>query len=192
MAGEDSTASDAVSPLTLLQVGAAVGVWEIDPGASLLEFRVKHFWGAMTVRGGFAAVSGRLEVAATGTVSGRFQAETASVDTKNARRDKHLRSADFFDVANHPTIVFSLDQVLPIGNDTVQATGVLTAAGRSQSIAFNARLTEPTADRVTVDGEVSVDRRADFGMTWSPLGMASSTAMLVVHATLVRSVEEVG
>ncbi len=192
MAGEESTASAAVSPLNVLQAGAAVGVWEIDPGASRLEFRVKHFWGAMTVRGRFGAVSGRLEVAATGTVSGRFQAEAASVDTRNARRDKHLRSADFFDVANHPTIVFSLDQLLPISDDTVRATGVLMAAGRSQSIAFNARVTELTADRVTVDGEVSVDRRADFGMLWSPLGMASSTAMLVVHATLVRSAEKAG
>jgi polyisoprenoid-binding protein YceI len=61
------------------------------------------------------------------------------------------------------------------------------AVGRSQSIAFDARLTEPTAERVTVDGEISVNRRADFGMTWSPLGMASSTAVLVIHAVLVRS-----
>jgi polyisoprenoid-binding protein YceI len=190
MADEESTAPAVTSPLSLLQVGAAAGVWDLDPAASVLEFRVRHFWGAMTVRGRFGTVSGRLEVTATGTVSGRFEAEAASVDTKNGSRDKHLRSADFFDVANHPSIVFSLDRVLPTGDDIVRATGVLTVAGRSLPIAFDARLVEPDADHVTLDGEVSVDRRADFGMKWSPLGMASSTAVLVVHATLVRSAEK--
>jgi polyisoprenoid-binding protein YceI len=187
MAGDDATGSASVSALSLSHDGAALGVWEIDPGASRLEFRVKHFWGAMTVRGRFGAVSGRIEVAATGAVSGTIQAEVASVDTGNVSRDKHLRSADFFDAANHPAVVFSMDQLVPIADDTLRATGVLMAVGRSQSIAFDARLTEPTAERVTVDGEISVNRRADFGMTWSPLGMASSTAVLVIHAVLVRS-----
>jgi polyisoprenoid-binding protein YceI len=73
------------------------------------------------------------------------------------------------------------------GNDNVGATGVLMAAGRSQSITFDARLTDATAEHVTVDGELSVDRRTRFGMNWSPLGMASSTALLVVHAEFAKS-----
>jgi polyisoprenoid-binding protein YceI len=187
MAGDDPTAGATVSPLHLLYDGAAVGIWEIDPAASVLEFRVKHFWGAMTVRGRFGVVSGRIEIGATGAVTGTIQAESASVDSGNGGRDKHLRSADFFDVANHPAVVFSLDQLVPSADDLLRATGVLTAAGHSQSISFDAHLTERTAERVTLDGEVSVNRRADFGMTWSPLGMASPTALLVIHAVLVRS-----
>jgi polyisoprenoid-binding protein YceI len=192
MTGDDAMASATVAALSLLHDGAALGVWEVDPGASLLEFRVKHFWGAMTVRGRLGAVSGRIEVAAAGAVSGTIQADAASVDTGNASRDKHLRSADFFDVAHHPAVVFSLDQLMPIGNDTVRTTGVLTAGGRSQSITFEARLTDASAALVTVDGEVSVNRRDDFGMTWSPLGMASPAAVLVIHATLVKAVGKEG
>jgi polyisoprenoid-binding protein YceI len=188
VAGDDATNS----PLSLLHNGAAIGAWEIDPAASVLEFRVKHFWGAMTVRGRLRAVSGRIEIAATGAVSGTIQAESASVDTGNKSRDKHLRSTDFFDVANHPSVVFSLEQLLPVADDMLRATGVLTAAGRSQSIAFDAHLTERSADRVTLDGEVSVNRRADFGMNWSPIGMASPTAVLVIHAVLARSGDKAG
>jgi polyisoprenoid-binding protein YceI len=160
---------------------------DLDPVTTVLEFRVKHFWGAVTVRGRFGAVTGRLEVAASGAVSGTVEAEAASVDTGNARRDTHLRSAEFFDAANRPAVVFSLDQALPLGNDKVRVTGVLMAPGRSQSIALDARLTDATAERVTVDGEVSVDRRAGFGMNWRPLGMASSTALLVVRGQFAKS-----
>jgi polyisoprenoid-binding protein YceI len=176
-----------MSSLPLLQDGAAVGVWTLDPATSVLEFQVKHFWGAVTVRGRFGAVTGRVEVAASGSVSGSIEAQSASLDSGNGRRDKHLRSADFFDVANHPTVVFSVAAVEPVGDDAVRVTGDLTAAGRTQSITFHARLSNATLEHFTVDGEVSVDRKAGFGMNWSPLGMASSTAVLVAHAQFARS-----
>jgi polyisoprenoid-binding protein YceI len=180
----------AESPLSLLQGGASSCVWELDPGTSVLEFRVKHFWGAMTVRGRFGTVAGRFDVDVAGTASGSVEAAAASLDSGNARRDKHLRSADFFDVANHPSVVFSLAQIHPLGNDQVRVTGHLRAAGRSQPITFDAQLSDITEERVTVDGELSVDRRTGFGMNWSPLGMASSTAVLVVHAQFARSAKK--
>jgi polyisoprenoid-binding protein YceI len=186
MANEESIAPAAVSPL--LQGGAAAGVWELDPGTSVLEFRVKHFWGAMTVRGRFGGVTGRLDVDASGKVSGTVEAEAASLDSGNARRDQHLRSADFFDVAHHPSVVFSLVQVDPLG-DGVRVTGDLMAAGRSLPITFDAHLSDATDQRVTVHAELSVDRRSGFGMNWSPLGMASSTALLVVHAQFTKAAE---
>ena len=118
-----------------------------------------------------------------------MEAQSASLGSGSTARDKHLRSADFFDVANHPTVVFSVGAVHPLGDDTVRVTGDLTAAGRTQSITFNARLSNATQEHFTVDGEVSVDRRAGFGMKWSPLGMASSTAVLVVHAQFGKSAQ---
>ena len=175
--------------LPLLQDGAAVGVWTLDPATSVLEFQVKHFWGAVTVRGRFGTVTGRVDVGASGSVSGSIEAQSASLDSGNPRRDKHLRSADFFDVANHPTVVFSVVSVQPLGDDTVRVAGDLTAAGRTQSITFDARISNATLEHFTVDGEVSVDRKAGFGMNWSPLGMASSTAVLVVHAQFVKSAQ---
>ena len=180
-----------MSYLPLLQDGAAVGVWNLDTATSVLEFQVKHFWGAVTVRGRFGNVTGHVDVAASGAVSGSIEAQSASLDSGNLRRDKHLRSADFFDVANHPTVVFSVVSVQPLGDDTVRVAGDLTAAGRTQSMTFDARLSNATLEHFFVDGEVSVDRKAGFGMNWSPLGMASSTAVLVVHAQFARSAQTV-
>ena len=178
-----------MSPVSLLRDGAAVGVWVLDPATCVLEFRVKHFWGAMNVRGRFGAVTGRVEVAASGTVSGSIEAQSASLDSGSGARDKHLRSADFFDVANHPTVVFSIGAVHPLGDAEVRVTGDLRAAGRTQSITFDASVSDATQEHFTVDGQVSVDRRAGFGMNWSPLGMASSTAVLVVHAQFAKSAQ---
>jgi polyisoprenoid-binding protein YceI len=171
----------------MLLAGSAAGVWQLDPTASTLEFRVKHFWGAVTVRGRFGALSGRLDADATGKVTGSIEAESASLASGNSQRDKHLRSADFFDVTNHPSVVFALHSAEPLGDDTLHVTGSLTAAGHSVPITFDARVSEATHERATVDGEVSVDRSADFAMTWSPLGIASSTAQLVVHAVFAKS-----
>jgi polyisoprenoid-binding protein YceI len=176
--------------LPLLQDGAAVGAWDLDPATCVLEFRVKHFWGAIRVRGRFRAATGRIDVAAAGTVSGSIEAQSASLHSGNKQRDKHLRSPDFFDVENHPTVVFSVGEVHPLGDAGVRVTGDLTAGGRTQSITFDARLSDATQDHFTVDGEVSVDRRAEFGMNWSPLGIASPTALLVVHAEFAKSAHD--
>jgi polyisoprenoid-binding protein YceI len=178
-----------MSSLPLLQPGAAVGVWELDPATCVLEFRVKHFWGAVTVRGRFGAVTGRLDVDASGTVSGSIEAQSASLGSGNSQRDKHLRSADFFNVENHPTVVFKIGEVHPTDDDGVRVTGDLTAGGRTQSLTFDARLSDVTLEHFTVDGEVSVDRREGFGMNWSPLGIASSTAVLAVHAQFAKAAE---
>jgi polyisoprenoid-binding protein YceI len=178
-----------MTSLPLLQPGAAVGVWELDPATCVLEFRVKHFWGAVTVRGRFGAVTGRVDVDASGTVTGSIEAQSASLESGNRQRDKHLRSADFFNVENHPTVVFKIGEVHPTDDDGVRITGDLTARARTQSITFDARLSDVTLDHFTVDGEVSVDRREGFGMNWSPLGIASSTAVLVVHAQFAKAAE---
>jgi polyisoprenoid-binding protein YceI len=170
----------------LLQEGAATGAWDLDPATCVLEFRVKHFWGAMNVRGRFGTVAGHIDVTAAGAVSGSIEAQSASLDSGNKSRDKHLRSADFFDVANHPAVVFSIGDVHTIGDAAVRVSGNLTAAGRTQSLTFDAHLSDATQEHFTIDAEVNVDRRAGFGMNWSPLGMASSTAVLAGHVRFVK------
>jgi polyisoprenoid-binding protein YceI len=86
-------------------------------------------------------------------------------------------------------VVFSIGAVHPLGDAEVRVTGDLRAAGRTQSITFDASVSDATQEHFTVDGQVSVDRRAGFGMNWSPLGMASSTAVLVVHAQFAKSAQ---
>jgi polyisoprenoid-binding protein YceI len=156
------------------------GVWELDATQSHFEFRVKHFWGLMTVRGHFTQMEGRAEVDDSGTVSATVRIAATSVDSKQKQRDKHLRDADFFHVDKHPTVTFTSRKVTALSADRVSLEGDLTAAGRTQPLTFEARLTA-AGDQITVDAEVNVDRTA-FGMTWSPMGMAASTALLVAHA----------
>ena len=85
--------------ITLARNGELAGQWKLDPQASLVEFRVRHFWHAITVRGSFAEVSGQGTVDPDGTASGTLVIAAASLTTNNKQRDKHLRSADFFDAA---------------------------------------------------------------------------------------------
>src|SRR4051812_23006113 len=78
------------------------GAWQLDPARSSVEFRVRHFYGLMTVKGEFADFAGTLDLGATPAVDLTIQA--ASLDTKMAKRDEHLRSGDFFDVEKHPQV----------------------------------------------------------------------------------------
>jgi polyisoprenoid-binding protein YceI len=152
----------------------------LDAARSSFGFQVKHFWGLVTVHGHFARFEGQAQVDAAGAVAASVRIDAASLDTEQKQRDKHLRSADFFHVEQQPIVTFTTGQVTALGAERLRVEGNLTAAGRSQPLSFEARLTA-TGDSLIVDAEVSVDRTA-FGMTWSPLRMASATALLVVRA----------
>lgn len=93
---------------TRLQIpGYVAGRWAIDPVHSYVGFVVKHMM-VSKVRGRFADVQGEIVTAANpldSTVTATVQA--ASIDTNNSMRDDHIRSADFFDAANHPTLTFT-------------------------------------------------------------------------------------
>ncbi|MFN8123894.1 MAG: YceI family protein [Thermoleophilia bacterium] len=83
--------------------------WSVDPARSRVEFRVRHFWGLMTVTGHFTRFDGGLDMNSMPAIG--LDIEAASVDTGNAKRDKHLRSADFFDAEAHPRITFASEEV---------------------------------------------------------------------------------
>ena len=84
---------------------STVGAWVVDPAGSTAAFESKTFWGLVTVRGTFGGVTGSGAVADDGTFSGELVIDTTKLDTKNKKRDVHLRSADFFDAEKHPTMV---------------------------------------------------------------------------------------
>ena len=164
--------------------GSAPSVWTLDAAQSTFDFRVKHFWGLMVVQGHFAQATGDATVDADGAVVVRVDIDAASLDTKHGQRDKHLRSEDFFHVAQHPTVTFGSRQVTPLDGARLRVQGDLTAAGHTLVLDVEARVSA-SGERIVVEAEVPVDRRA-FGMTWSPLGMAAATAVLVVHAEFTR------
>ena len=142
--------------------------------------------GAITVRGSFGQISGEGKVGPDGTITGRLQMDAASLDTKNKKRDVHLRSADFFDSQRHPQVVVTVTQAKSVGPATMACVGTLEAAGQTQPIEFSAHVEDGNAQAVTLRGELVIDRTA-FSMTWRPLGVASKMAVGTVVARFVRS-----
>jgi polyisoprenoid-binding protein YceI len=155
--------------------------WRIDPARSSVEFRVPTFWGLMTVEGGFDRYDGTLDLAHEPAIELTIDAD--SLDTGNEKRDKHLRSSDFFDVENHPQVRFVSDSAVADG-ERLKVSGRLSAAGRSTPLELEASLRED-GDELEVDARTHTDHRR-LGMSGGLFGMIRSPAELVVHGRLVR------
>lgn len=168
----------------LLKEGSLAGEWVLDAGRSTVSLKSKSMWGLAPVKGRFREVSGSGTVSPTGDVSGTVRVSTASVDTKNTKRDTHLRSADFFDSENHPDITFAIESIRPV-DAGVAVTGSLTVRDRTQPLSFNAAVSAPSEGEVTFDADVPINR-GDFGLTWNRMGMASMHNTLTIHAVLTR------
>ena len=167
----------------LIQDGNLAGSWTLDTARSEVRLKSRSMWGLAPVNGVFREVTGNGTVSAAGDVTGTITVAARSVDTKNKKRDEHLRSADFFDAANHPDITFTVDGIRP-GNGGVRITGSLAVRGRTRPVSFDAMIS--SADGETwLDGEVQVNR-ADFGLIWNQMGMASMRNTITVHAVFTR------
>ena len=167
----------------LLQGGDLAGSWTLHPARSEVQLKTRHTWGLRPLKGVFRQVTGNGTVTAAGAVTGTITVAAGSIDTKNKQRDKHLRSADFFDVATHPDFSFAVDGVRPVDGG-VQVTGSLTVRGRTRPLSFDAKVSA-AAGEVRLDAEIPVNR-ADFGLTYSPLRMASLNNTITVHAVFTR------
>lgn len=165
---------------TLLQERVLAGEWVLDPRSSSITLKNKSMWGLVPVSGRFREVSGYGIVSADGGVSGTITVAAASIDTKNDRRDTHLRSADFFDTDSNPDITFFADGLRPSGRG-VAVTGMLTVRGRTRPLTFEAAATVLEGGEVRLDAEVHV-KQADFGLTWNLLGTVGKTNALTIHA----------
>jgi polyisoprenoid-binding protein YceI len=112
----------------LLTDGDLAGDWALGPGESSIWLKSRALLGLVPVTGVFREVSGSGAVAPDGRVSSAITVAAGSIDTRNARRDTHLRSADFPDSARYPDITFTLDGIRPSGQ-RVAVAGTLTASG---------------------------------------------------------------
>jgi polyisoprenoid-binding protein YceI len=167
----------------LLQDGTFAGEWVLDAARSEVLLETKHTWGLRPVHGVFQQVTGGGTVTAAGQVSGTITIAAASIDTKSTMRDKDLRSAKVFDVARHPDISYTVDGIQG-GNGSVRVTGQLTVRGQARPVAFDAQVTA-IADEVRLEARVPVNR-ADFGLTYSPLGMASLDNVITLRLVFAR------
>lgn len=156
------------------------GRYTLDRTGNSVAFRHKTFWGLATVRGSFGSVEGSGELAADGTGSGSLTVAVASLDTKNQKRDTHLRSKDFFDAEAHPEVVFTAARITPSGEDAAQVEGEISVRGTSRALSFPARLETQSADSVVLSASVEIDR-GEFGMTWNQLGMLKGSATMDIR-----------
>jgi polyisoprenoid-binding protein YceI len=165
-------------------VANAAGTWQLDPKSTTIEIHTKAIWGLAKVKGTFRALSGRAVVGDQDIISGEVVVDAESIDTGNNKRDKHLRSADFFDVSKYPTFTFTASEATPSSDGTLKLKGALLIKGQSQPIELVARYTNPSPERVTLNAETTIDR-SKWGMTWKK--GASFLNRVVVVAQFVRS-----
>ena len=146
--------------------------WNIDNAHSMVEFSVKHMMIA-TVRGRFTAFSGTVSVDPDNQLksSVRGSVQAASIDTHDANRDAHLRSADFFDAEKYPTLDFVSKRIEKVDDETYRVTGDLTIRDTTQEVAFqvtdNGKGKDPWGNtRWGFEATTAINRK-DFGLTWN-------------------------
>ena len=148
------------------------GTYAIDPSHSRLGFVVRHAM-VTKVRGNFADISGSVTVdganPTASTVS--ISAQLASVDTGDEGRDGHLRSGDFFDTDNHPTMSFVSTSITPDGDDEFKVTGDLTIRGVTKPVTIDLEFTGAAKDpfgndRIGFEGKAEINRK-DWGLEWN-------------------------
>jgi polyisoprenoid-binding protein YceI len=183
-----------MAPETATRTIPAAGRWEVDPAHTTAEFVARHI--LTPVRGRFNEVSGRVEVADDPTQS-KIEAaiNTASVFTNEPKRDGHLRSPDFFDVENHPTITFRSTSVTDEGEGRYKVFGDLTIRDVTREIALDAEFlgvdTTPFGTEVAAFSASTEVEREDWGLTWnlaleSGGWLVSKRVKLEIHAEQVH------
>jgi len=145
------------------------GTFNIDPSHSRVGFSARHAM-VTKVRGSFNDYTGAA-VVADGVASINIDITVASVDTRNADRDGHLQSADFFDVANFPKIIFASTSVRESGSEKLSVEGNLTIKDVTKPITiefeYSGTATDPFGNaRFGFEGAAEINRK-DFGLTWN-------------------------
>jgi polyisoprenoid-binding protein YceI len=147
--------------------------WQIDPIHSQVVFAVKHMV-ISTVRGHFDVIRGTIEFdeAHPENASIEAEADATSINTRDQRRDGHLKSPDFFDTDTHPILTFKSTKVERAGDD-YKVTGNLTVRGITKPVVFDVEYGGVTKDpygmtRIGINGHGKISRK-EWGLTWNSL-----------------------
>jgi polyisoprenoid-binding protein YceI len=168
--------------MTIAEHATTTRRWTVDPVGSTVEFEVRNMWGLGTVRGSFGRFHGSY-VADSEAPAIELTIDATSIDTGNAKRDEHLRAADFFDAGAHPDVTFTSSRILEAGDGRLRVSGILEAAGTRVPVSLDASVGE-LGDGLEIDAETMFDQRS-FGMSSGPLAMIRPPARLHVRARLV-------
>ena len=153
--------------------GAQAATWEIDPQHSAAHFSVRHLL-VSNVRGTFSKVSGAVVIDDRNITHSSVEAtiDASSIDTHEPKRDAHLKSADFLDVANHPTITFKSKKVEKAGKGKLRVIGDLTIRGVTRQVVLDvegptAAITDPRGTLKRGATATVKINRFDYGVAWN-------------------------
>lgn len=154
------------------QTQTAVQTYVIDPSHSRLGFSVRHL-GFSKVRGSFEQFEGtvRMALGDLSTLEAEATIQAASVTTNEEKRDAHLRSADFFDAEQHPTLTFRSTGVKDVSGDAFTLQGELTIRGVTKAVELKGQYLGEGKDpwggtRVAFEAQTRINRK-DFGLNWN-------------------------
>jgi polyisoprenoid-binding protein YceI len=181
----------AIAMLIALPVLAHADTWQIDPMHTSVEFTVRHMM-ISNVKGTFQKTTGTITTNGSDPASATIDAtiDASSVDTRVERRDTHLKSPDFLDVAKYPTITFKSTKVEADGPGKFKVTGDLTLHGVTKPVVLDV---ESSGAPVKVMGGLHAGasattkiNRSDFGLTWNK---ALETGGVVVGDEVAISID---
>ncbi len=169
----------------------ATTTWNIDPVHATAQFKVKHMM-ISNVKGEFTTITGKLELNGADINKSRMEAsiDAATINTREAQRDAHLKSADFLDVEKFPVLTFKSSRISKTGLDELSVEGDLSIRGVTRNVVFDvegpsAPIKDPWGNtRIGISAKTTINRK-DFGLTWNA---ALETGGIVVgeevHITL--------
>jgi len=157
--------------------------WDLDPAHSSVQFSVRHLM-VSTVRGAFGKVAGTVAVDEQDLTHSKIQAtiDAASIDTRIEKRDAHLKSPDFLDVAKYPTITFVSKKIERVAPDHFKVTGDLTLHGVTRETTLDVEGPTPEMKdpwgktRAGAQATTTINRK-DFGLTWNQALEAGGVAV---------------
>jgi polyisoprenoid-binding protein YceI len=152
---------------------AGASTWEIDPAHTSAQFAVRHLM-VSTVRGTLGKVSGTVNLDDADPTKSTVEAsvDATTIDTREPKRDAHLKSPDFFDVAKYPMITFKSKKVTKVGDMKFQVAGDLTMHGVTKEVVLDVEgsptpFTDPMGN-VKLGGSATTKlNRKDFGIEWN-------------------------
>jgi polyisoprenoid-binding protein YceI len=157
---------------TITDFSTLTGTYAIDASHSRFGFVARHAM-VTKVRGSFNDFDGTATIdgATPANSSVRVVLKTASIDTRNAQRDEHLRTNDFLDIASFPEITFASTSITHEGGDDFQVIGDLTIRGVSKPVTlpleFQGAATDPFGNsRIGFEGSIVINRK-DWGISWN-------------------------
>jgi len=162
-----------LSAALLVPLNGMAATYTLDPVHTTVGFKVKHLMIA-NVKGAFEKFKGTVSIDESDVAKSKVTVsiEMSSINTNNAKRDEHLRSGDFFDVAKFPVMTFESTKVERSGADTLKVTGNLTIKGVTKQVILT--VDGPSAEIKSPQGvvkrgasAVAKINRQDFGVSWN-------------------------